>query len=207
MTAFIINSNLAFENYEELIDSINAWLDRDDLDNACPQFIALAEDKIRKRIEPYFLEVSTTLVTDEQGYSALPTDFKQIKRVLEDGEPIYQRGITAIGDMTEDTTCVAAYTIEREGLRVWPAAVQTLQVLYQPLLPRLSAGNPTNRLLDLFPSVYFYGSMMFALAYLEDDDRAASFRALFEESIEEVAKYYREQRQAGPMVARASFVP
>ena len=52
MTAFIINSNLAFDNYSELIAAINNWLDRDDLTAVCPQFIALAEDKIRKRIEP-----------------------------------------------------------------------------------------------------------------------------------------------------------
>ena len=207
MTAFIINANLAFDNYGELIAAINDWLDRDDLTAVCPQFIALAEDKIRRRIEPYFLEVSTTLTTDEMGFSALPVDFKQAKRVISDKEPIYQRSPNAVGNMTEDTTCVAGFTLEKGGLRVWPAAVQTLELLYQPLLPRLTNGNPTNSLLDLYPSLYFYGAMSFALTYLEDDERAGQYLTLFEQALGEVASYYREQRQAGPMVARASFVP
>lgn len=208
MTAFLINANLAFDNYSELITSIGDWLDRDDLAGKVPEFIALAEDKIRTRVEPYFLETTTTLTTDATtGVAALPSDFKQIKRVLYDGEAVYQRGTTAISDVTDDTTRPYAFTLEQGALRVWPAAAHSIQVLYQPLLPRLTNGNPTNNLLDLFPSLYFFGAMVFALGYLEDDERAAAFNIAFESALVEAADYYKAQRQSGPMVPRVPYTP
>ena len=207
MVAFALNANLAFENYSELISAINDWMDRNDLTGVAPQMIALAEDEIRIAIEPLFLEATTSLVTDSTGIAALPSDLKQIKRVFYDNCSVPQRGINAVNRMTDDTTQPWAYSIERGSIRVWPAAAHTIDVLYQPLLPRLTNANSTNNLLDLFPSLYFYGAMVFSHGYVVDDERAARFRQLFDMMLEKVADYYRKQRQGGPMVPRVAFVP
>lgn len=207
MVAFALNANDAFDNFDELVAAINDWMDREDLTGAAPQMIALAEDEIRIAIEPFFLEVSTSLVSDDTGKANLPSDTKRISRVLYDGEPVPGRGVTAVGRMTEDTTQPWAYTMEQGAIRLWPAAAHTVQVLYQPKLRRLTSANPTNELLDEFPSLYFYGAMVFANGYVADDERAGRFRGLFDNMKEQVASYYKMQRQGGSMAARVSFVP
>lgn len=207
MTAFQIDGNLAFDNYDELIETINDWLDREDLTGVAPQMIALAEDEIKMAVEPYFLETLTSLVSDVGGFAALPTNTKRVKRVMYEGCSVPQRGINSVDRMTEDKTRPWAYTMEQGGIRVWPAAEHTISVLYQPRLERLTNGNPTNNLLDEFPSLYFYGSLVFAHGYVADDERAARFRRLFDMQLVKVRDYYLKQRHSGPMVARAPFVP
>ena len=207
MTAFQIDANLAFDDYDALIAAINDWMDREDLTGVAPQMIALCEDEIRISIEPLFLGTSTGLTSDETGVAALPADAKQVKRVLYDNCTVPQRGPTAIDRMTTDTTRPHAYTIEQGAIRLWPAAAHTVQVLYQPLLQRLTNANPTNNLLDIFPSLYFYGSMVFASGYVADDARAVQHRALFDMMLGKVADYYRKQHQSGQPVARVAFVP
>ena len=207
MVAFSVTANDAFENRAELIAVINDWMDREDLTGAAPQMIALAEDEIRLAVEPFFLEVSTSLISDASGRANLPADMKRLSRVLYDNEPVYQRGATAIARMNDDTTRPSAYTLEQGAIRLWPAAAHTVQVLYQPKLARLTEANPTNNLLNDFPSLYFYGAMVFAAGYVADDDRAVRFRALFDNIKAQVSDYYKMQRQGGPMVARVAFVP
>lgn len=208
MTAFQIPANEAFDDFDSLVEAINDWMDRSDLSGAAPQMIALAEDEIRLGVEPYLLETSQSLITDTSGFTPLPNDAKRIVRVLYDGHSVPQRAPNAVDRMTEDTARPWAYSLERGGIRVWPSAAHTVEVLYRPLIERLTNANPTNPLLDEFPSLYFYGAMTFASGYVADDRRAEGvFRPMFEAMLNKVAMYYKKQRQGGPMVARVPFVP
>lgn len=208
MPVFAVNANAAFDDYDELVDAINDWMDRDDLSGVAPQMIALAEDEMRLRLEPLFHELTVSVTTDETGAATLPTDLKRVERVLYDNKPLYQRGKTAVNNMTEDVSCPHGYTLEGGQIRLWPAAEHTVTILYTQLLTRLTRESPTNALLDLFPSVYFYGAMTFAEGYVaEDEGRKAEFRALFDNILNQAADYYRKQRYGGPLVARVPFVP
>ena len=207
MTSFIIDANEAFDNFDELVSAINDWMDRSDLTAPAPQMIAMAEDEMRIRLEPFFLEVTTSLTSDSTGFAALPADAKSVKRVFYDKCSVPQRGVNSVDRMTDDTTQPWAYTMEQGGIRLWPAAAHTVDVLYQPILQRLTSGSPSNNLLDLFPSLYFYGAMTFACAYVKDDERAGMFRRMFDMMIGQVEDYYKKQSQGGPMVARVAFVP
>ena len=207
MTAFSITANLAFDSKQELIDAINDWMDREDLSGAAPQMIALCEDEIRIAIEELLLETSATLQSDNNGLASLPADAKTVKRVIHNGCTIPQRGINAIDRMPEDKTQPLAYTLEQSSIRLWPLGEYTVDILYQPLLSRLTEANPSNSLLDLFPSLYFYGSLTFASGYVADDMRAAQFRSLFDLMLEKVRSYFINQRNAGQLAARVDFVP
>lgn len=208
MTAFQVDANLAFDDYPALIAAIDDWMDRNDLSGVAPQMIALAEDEIRIELEPLFQETSTTLVSASTGIAILPNDMKSPKRVLYDGCTVPQRGLTAIDRMPEGSSRPWAYTVEQNAIRLWPAGEYTVQVLYQPLLERLTDANPTNRVLDVFPSLYFYGAMTFAAGYVADDERAESvFRPMFQTMLAKVGDYYRKQRHSGPMVPRVAFLP
>lgn len=207
MTAFAISANEAFDDYDGLVAAINDWLDRADLDGVAGQMIALAEDEMRLELEPLFLEASTSLTTNESGFATLPSDTKRVKRVYYDGCVVPQRSVTAVENMPTDVSRPWSYTIEKGSIRIWPAAAHTVSVLYTTLLPRLTQANPSNNLLDLFPSLYFYGSMVFAHGYVVDDKRAARFRSMFDMQLAKVKRFYQDQREGGPMVARVPFVP
>jgi hypothetical protein len=100
-----------------------------------------------------------------------------------------------------------AYTIEAGNLRLWPSGDFTVSILYQPTLPQLSEASPTNTLLDKHPDLYFFGALMFATGYLANDERAAMFKALWDEAIESAKQYFTRQRFGGPLVPRVAFVP
>lgn len=206
MTAFAIQANLAFDNYDELIAAVNSWLDRSDLTDVAPQFIALAEDEMRIKLEPVFAETSTSLATDSTGFATLPSDCKRVSRIIIDNRVVPAWGAQS-PDYEHLGSTARGFTLERGGVRVWPGGEYTATVLYQPLLERLSNANPTNNLLDLFPSLYFYGAMVFAHGYVEDDQRAASFRGLFDNMMEEVRQYYLRQRHSGPLTPRVACIP
>ena len=205
MTSFIVSTNEAFDNLADLTTVINDWMDREDLTGSIPSMVALAEDEIRLELEPLLTEASTSVTSGETGIAALPLDLKRLKRVLYEGEPLKQLGVHALDNIQEDTEPMG-YTLETASIRLWPNGAYTVDLLYDPFLPRLSTNNQRTDLLERFPSLYFYGAMTFATGYVVDDQRAANFRALFDNMLEKVSRHYRRQKHAGPLVPRV-YVP
>ncbi|MGL5734742.1 MAG: phage adaptor protein, partial [Beijerinckiaceae bacterium] len=74
MPAFDVPANRAFDDYNGLVDAINDWLDRSDLEGVAQQMIALAESNMRRELQPFFLETSAS-VTTVDGIGAFPTDY------------------------------------------------------------------------------------------------------------------------------------
>lgn len=205
MTAFAVPANTAFTNYSELVSTINDWMDREDLDGVAPQLIALAEDEMIARLSPLFQEKSVDVMA-VNGLAPLPTDYGILNRVIHDECTLPQYSAAAAVDVPKGSSAVG-YTLEADKLRLWPSGDHLVTLLYNPRLPRLSAGNPNNTLMDQFPSLYFYGAMVFANGYVVNDGRAATFRSLFDNMMQTAIRYYQRQRFAGPLVPRVSFVP
>lgn len=205
MTAFNVPANPAFDSYPELVAAINDWLDRSDLDGVANQLIALAEDEMIAAFTPLWQEKREDVMTVD-GLAALPTDYGVLSRVVYDGQALPQYSASASLDIPEGPR-PAGYSLEANGIRVWPAGNFTLTLLYSPTLPRLTETKPSNLLLDKFPSLYFYGAMVFAHGYIADDQRAATFRGLFDNMMAQAKRYFMRQRHAGPLVARTGFVP
>lgn len=200
--SFIVPANDAFGSFNELIDVIHDWMDRDDLTGSIPSMVALAEDEIRLELEPLFQEKSASVTTDALGKGALPTDLKRLKRAMLDGDPLTQFSVRALEDLSVGTQVPDGYTLEESSIRVWPAGEHTLDLYYDPFLPRLSVTNQRTPLFEQFPSLYFYGAMTFATGYVVDDERAIKFRALFDNMLAQVSRFYTKQKHAGPLVPR-----
>lgn len=205
MTAFSVPATAAFDSYASLVSALNDWLDRSDLDGVAGQMIALAEDEMIAGLSPLFAETSAS-VEIASGTGVLPADLAFLTRVVSDTRVLPQIGAQE-GIAIEAGSVPLAYSIEAAGLRVWPACDVTLTILYQPTLDRLTEANPSSLLLDQFPSLYFYGAMVFAHGYVVDDARAQNFRALFDNMMVKAKAYFTRQRYAGPLVPRVAFVP
>lgn len=200
MTAFSIPANYAFETYDDLVAALNDWLDRADLTGVAGQMVALAEARIRRSLNGYFLEASA-LIAVVDGSGALPDDFGSAVTVVHDGKVLPQYA-PSIGQMVAAGSIPLAYSIEAGALRLWPSTDASVTLLYQQSLPALTSLTQTNDILDRHPDVYFFGAMLFAEGYLANDNRAVTFKNLFDEAIFETRQYLISQKFGGPLVPR-----
>lgn len=196
MTAFAVDANLAFQTRDELINAINDWMDRADLTGSAPAMIALCEARLRRELRPLSIETITGIAVAD-GAAALPADFDYMRTVIYDGNPVDEVS-PEIGRQYGTGSIPRGYSLEAGALKTWPAITGTVTIIYQTRLPALSDANQSNELLLEHPDVYFFGSMMFAEGYLENDSRAALFKALWDEAIEGVKQFYIRQRRDRP---------
>ena len=207
MPAIAVPANLAFDSYSELVAAINDWMDRNDLTGVASQMIALCEARLRRELVPYFSEKSASIVTATSGIGGLPADYGTANRVVYGTYAL--PNVSAGGGLQVGTgrTTPCAYSFEAGGIKVWPAVAATVTLLYQPALEQLSAASPSTTLLSLHPDLYFFGSLMFANGYVANDQRAGTFKALWDEAIAECKTYLTRQRFGHQMTPRVSFVP
>ena len=91
--------------------------------------------------------------------------------------------------------------------RLWPAGAYAITILYHPVLSFLTEANPTTDLLDNHPDLYFHGAMLYAHGYVKDDPRAAQFKALWDEALEEAKRYFTRQVFSTSLKPQVAFVP
>lgn len=204
MTIFAVPTNLAFETYGELIDAINDWMDRSDLTGSAPSMIALCEARLRRELASLPFETSAG-VNVTNGDAGLPTDYDFMRSVFVAGKPLdevspeYGRQISS-GDQAR------AYSIEANRLRIWPEWTGAVTLLYQAKMSPLSDANQSNTILLEHPDVYFFGSMMFAEGYLANDSRAAMFKAMWDESLASLKRFYVRQRRDRPRLRNQAVI-
>ena len=202
MVAFNVQPDVAFDSFDGLVAGVNEWMDREDLTGNVPQFIALLEDDMIVRLSPLFNETTTSVMaTDGQG--ALPSDLGRIVRVsyrTGQRERFLPQQTASMGFEVLDDTEPSAYSIESGELRLWPQVSATVTIVYQPDLQRLTSTTQTNDLLLKFPSLYFFGALMFANGFVADDQRAVNYKAMYEEAMDRVIRYFTRQKWAGPLV-------
>jgi hypothetical protein len=204
MTAFNVPANLAFDSYDELISTINDWMDRSDLTGAAPSMIALCEARIRRELDPLTFETSASVAVSE-GIGPLPADYDFMRSVSYNGKPLDECS-PEIGRQFAAGETPVAYSLEAGQMRVWPAWTGTVVILYQAKMPALSEANQSNTILLQHPDVYFFGSMLFAEGYLANDSRAAVFKALWDEALDSAKRYYLRQRRDRPRLRNPAIV-
>lgn len=194
---------MAFDSYAALTTAISDWMDRSDLTGSAPSMIALAESRMRRKLDPLFDETIVTVNTTT-GVGTLPADVGTINRVTYNYYDLPRWSGFSMAELNDAnySTDPFAYTVEANAIRVWPPVSVALTVYYQPTITALSDTNTTNTVLAKHPDVYFYGAMMFAEGYVANDDRAALFKQLYDEALEEAATYFSRQRYTGHLVPK-----
>ena len=193
MTAFAVPENLALESYDELIRTINEWMDRNDLDGSAPAMIALCEATLRRELASIAFEATAGLNV-QNGKVGLPTDYDFMRSVLYEGTPLDEVS-PEIGRQFQEGTTPRAYSVEANQICVWPSYTGALTALYQTKLTPLTQANQSNTILLQHPDVYFFGALMFAEGFVANDSRAALFKALWDEAILGVKRYLKRQRR------------
>lgn len=178
--------------YAGLQASVGDFLNRSDLLGVVPDFIALAETQINRRLRAADMVVSTTLTVNGPS-NALPGDFNGvISFELPAGNPpvAYEKpdGVRALRQLYPSTGTPFKWSILGSNLEVVPAPSQSFAcpLAYYGRLPALSAGNTTNWLLAKHPDCYLYGALVQSAPYLKDDPRLQVWGDLFEQALEDI---------------------
>lgn len=198
---------MALSTYDEIKAAIADWLLRDDLTAVIPSFIALAEADIASDLRHWRMEKRATTTPDElQEY--LPPDWLEtISVALDDGTLLRSISHVEMADRELGSTSTGKplyYNFDAGQIDLWPTPDgSTGMVLnYLARIPALSDDSPTNWLTLKYPNVILYGALVHSAAYLDDDQRAATWAALYQKAVDKLNEESIAARHAGPLIQR-----
>ncbi len=191
---------MSITNYSELQTAVKNWLNRADLDNRIPEFIALAEHRINRQLYTKGNEgrATTSMVPGQQYYS-LPDDFLQARNV----QMSTASGVKALDYRTpaqmdweypsDASAEPMVFTIigDEIQLKPVPGGTNTFELAYFKKLDPLSVSNTTNWLTANAPDLLLYGALLEAEPFLFNDQRVAVWNGLFDRAIGDIN--YQEQ--------------
>ncbi len=185
---------MAITTYDELKTAIADFLNRDDLDAVVPNFIALAEANIQRKIRHWRQEKRSTAELDTQ-YSAIPADFLEAIRFYVtsgDTKPLELISQAEMLDRKRKNLNTSGspsyYAITAGEIEVYPVPDGTydVELYYFSRVPALSDAAPTNWLLEYFPDVLLYGALVHSAPYLKEDARTQVWAALYQEAVDAI---------------------
>lgn len=178
---------MALETYSDLQTSIANYLARSDLTSQIPDFIRLAELRLRRELRiRQMLKSVTTATSSGDSTVQLPADFLQIRDLYVDGDPIYPvtymtPSLFSRNARTYDSGRPNNYTILANEFKFAPVpdTAYTLVMLYYSAPAFLSSTNTTNVWTVNAMDCLLYASLGEAEPYLMNDARIQTWAALY----------------------------
>ena len=175
--------------------SVADWLNRADLTAAVPDFIAMAEAQISRRLlmdGPVRMMMGRSDATIAAEFTDVPDDFMGVRTITVNGADtasgLLQLQIATPDEINDSSAFHASqdgsprrFAVVGTTLQFWPwnGTGAAAEITYWQRIPALAA-NSSNWLLTLHPDAYLYGALLQAAPYLKDDARVAMWGELFE---------------------------
>lgn len=194
---------MAITTYSELQTAVANWLDRTDLTDRIPEFIALAEADINSHFAHRDIESTSTLTATVGSHTiALPTGYRS---------PLNMWLLWAGSAGTQELRAVTRETLRITTVNAIPHAwcIDGDTIYFDcpansnsdySFLFRwmgsiaLSTTTTTNLVLTNYPNVYLFGALKEAAPYLRDPDALAIWEAKYSDAITKAkAKENREK--------------
>jgi hypothetical protein len=174
---------MALTNYNDLKTTVANYLARSDLTSQIPDFIRLAEDRLRRELRiRQMLKVVTTTTTSGDSTISLPSDFLQLRDIHIDGSPVstvtYQSPSAFFRNArTAEAGIPVFYTILASEFQFAPIpdSNYTVRMLYYAAPPYLSDSNSSNMFLANCVDALLYSTLAEAEPYLMNDARLATW--------------------------------
>jgi hypothetical protein len=182
---------MSITNYSDLQSTIASYLARTDLTAQIPDFIQLAETRLRRELRlRQMLKVVTTTTTADDGTVELPSDFLQMRDLHINTNPIQVVEYISPSNFYRNTWSTSVglprqYTILAQEFQFAPApdTSYTLQMMYYAAPPYLSSSNPSNVFLANCPDLLLYGALGEAAPYLMDDNRLQTWASMYDRGL------------------------
>lgn len=185
---------MALTNYSDLRTTVANYLARSDLTSVIPDFIRLAETRLRRELRiRQMLKVSTTTTTGGDSTVTLPADFLQLRDIHVATNPVspveYQSpSVFFRNSRTTESGIPRQYTILGQEFQFAPTpdSSYTLQMLYYAAPDFLSDSNTSNVFMANCPDALLYGALAEAEPYLMNDARIQVWGSLYERAVANV---------------------
>ena len=210
---------MAINTYATLQTAVANWLDRSDLTDRIPEFIALAEALMNRtlrlaimlNVDQTTLGGATALVAGTRDY-ALPSGYLQMVDFHLRTSPI-----TTLSYLTPENMNrmwagsqggkPLAYTIFSDNasgtpiksvrLGPSPGSAYDYSIMFYKKIDALSDSNTTEQMLTNNPDVYLYGALLEAEPFLMNDQRVGLWLAAFEKAIADLQEQDNKDRHSG----------
>ena len=197
---------MAIGTFAQLKTAAANWLDRSDLTDRIPEFIALAEARFNRELRTRDMETVSTAISTVAGtreYS-LPTGYVQMKEFHLSTDPLTPLAYITPEMMTRlwagsATAKPQVFTIIADNVRLGPApdAVYTTSMLYYKTFTALSDSATTNEMLTNNPDVYLYGTLLEAEPFIMNDQRIQVWLGAFDRAVASIQNQDNKDRHSG----------
>ena len=197
---------MAIGTFAQLKTAAANWLDRSDLTDRIPEFIALAEARFNRELRIRDMETVSTAISTVAGtreYS-LPTGFVQMKEFHLSTDPLTPLAYITPEMMTRLWAGSAqakpeVFTIIADNVRLGPGpdAVYTTSMLYYKTFTALSDSATTNDMLTNNPDVYLYGTLLEAEPFIMNDQRIPVWLGAFDKAVASIQNQDNKDRHSG----------
>jgi len=196
---------MALDTYANLKTAIADWLDRSDLTDRIPDFIALAEARLNRELRIRPMEVRSTLtLTAGQRYFALPGGYLQMRNIQLNTNPVTPlEYITPemldrlYGSNTSGKPKAYSLIGDEIQLAPIPDTDYTLEVAYYEKFTPLTTDVTTNWLTENAPDVLLYGALVEAEPFIKNDERMPLWLNAYKEAIDKIQKADDRDRHSG----------
>lgn len=196
--------------YATLQSTVQSYLDRSDLDSLVPTFIEMAEAKMKRTLRHHKMEKRATANTTAGTRTlSLPSDFLEMRSVkrnstywvpLESLPPQVLNAYAGVQGVPKYFALVG----DELHLDPIPDSVYEIEMWYFAFAV-LSDSNTSNWLLETYPDMYIYGTLLEAEAYLMNDPRLPIWKQAFDEAMKQLNREARITRWGGaPLTIRPS---
>jgi hypothetical protein len=185
---------MAISTYSDLKTAVADYLARTDLTSKIPDFITFAENRLRRdlRIRQMLKLVNATMTANDSTLS-LPSDFLEMRDIHLNTTPnsaleylspnIFYRNADAT-----NTGIPKRYTLLASDFQFAPIpdSAYNVRMLYYAAPTYLSDSNTSNVFLANCPDALLYASLGEAEPYIMNDERLATWAALYQRAIDTI---------------------
>jgi hypothetical protein len=200
---------MAISTYAELQTAIANWLDRTDLTDRIPEFIALAEARFNRVIRAPDMLTRDDAFTIDGQYETLPSGFLEASRFVLLTSPVASLIYVTPQEMAEVRHTYSSvgkpgyYTITGGSFEFVrsPDQAYTASLLYYARLSAVSSS--WNWLATSHPDIYLFGALCEAEPYIRDDQRVVLWEARLAKALAELN--VQNERKRVPGAARPTI--
>lgn len=213
---------MTISTYSELQTAVGNWLNDSTLTVRVPEFIALTEAEIRRRlaVEPVRPMLTISPVTIDSEFETFPADFvgaESFRVVVNSGSSDidFTSNQNLIGMKARETQARLEleallgvtnappryYSLTKDSFWFFPTPTTswTAYLSYWAELPALSVSNTSNWLLAKHVDVYLFGTLAQAEAFGWNTEGASDWVSAFDAAIARVGASYPEKPDAAPL--------
>lgn len=182
-------------NYTKLRTTINDYLARDDISKtAIETFIDIVEADITASFSPKEMDAFVELPIGEDNTITLPDDYRLSRLVkVGDSKPLQQIDPQSFFENQHNNYITTIGNKMYFGKNV---TGKTCQMLYSRRLTPLYV-KETNVISELYPSLYIYGCLKEAAAYIDDKQKLAIYEEKYNAALEDCAVDADQSRYSG----------